>query len=81
MLSRLYVIIMSRTRFRVNLHSRCLTVKELFVWNRRDIWSLRDSKRNRTHNDLVRKWTLNDLAKLAKWLSAASISFTVTHVK
>ena len=28
-----------------------------------------DSNRIRTHNRLVRKWTLNHLAKLAKWLS------------
>ena len=61
---------MSRTSFRVNPHSIvCLNVKELFTWSRRHIWSLSDSNEIQTHNHLVRKWTLNHLAKLAKWLS------------
>ena len=47
----------------------CLNVNELLARNRHDIWSLIDSNRIRTHNHLVRKWTLNHLAKLAKWLS------------
>ena len=65
-----YVIIMSRTHFRVNPHSNgCLNVKELFVRNRRDIWSLSDSNGIWTHNHLVPKQTLNHLAKLSKWLS------------
>ena len=49
-----------------------LNVRELFARNRRDIWSLSDSNGIRTHKDLVRKRTLNHLAKLAslaKWLS------------
>ena len=33
-----------------------------------DIWSLSDCDGTRTHNHLVREWTLNHLAKLAKWL-------------
>ena len=57
-------IIMSRARFRVNLN-----VKELLAWNRHDIWNLSDSNGIRTHSHLVRKRTLNHLAKLAKWLS------------
>ena len=66
----LYVIIMSCTSFRVNLHSIvCLNVKELLARSRRHIWSLSDSNGIRTHNHLVRKRTLNHLAKLAKWLS------------
>ena len=47
-------------------------VKELLVRNRRNIWSLSDCNGTRTKNHLVRKWTLNHLAKpasLAKWLS------------
>ena len=65
----LYVI-MSRTRFRVNRHSNsCLNVKELLAQRRRDIWNLSDCNGTRTHNFLVRKRTLNHLAKLAKWLS------------
>ena len=47
----------------------CLNVKELLARNRRDIWSLSDCNGTRTHNHLVRKRTLNHLAKLAKWLS------------
>ena len=50
----------------------CLNVKEHLTRNRRDIWSLSDSNRIRTHNHLVRKRIPNNLAKLAslsKWLS------------
>ena len=66
----LYVIIMSRTSFKVNLYSIvCLNVKELLARSRRYIWSLSEFNGIRTHNHLVRKRTLNHLAKLAKWLS------------
>ena len=66
----LRAIIMSRTRFRVNLQSySCLNVKELLVWNRRDIWILSDSNGIWTYNHLVCKRTLNHLAKQTKWLS------------
>ena len=41
-----------------------LNVKELYGRNRRDIWSLSDSNRIRTHNHLVCKPTLSHLAKL-----------------
>ena len=48
---------MSRTSFRVNLHSLvCLNVKELLLRSRRHI--------RRNHKQLVRKRTLNHLAKL-----------------
>ena len=47
-----------------------LNVKELLVRNRRDVWSLSDSNGIRTHNHLVRKRTLNYLAKLAVWLAS-----------
>ena len=47
----------------------CLNAKELLAQNRHEILSLSDCNWNRTHNHLVRKRTLNDLAKLAKWLS------------
>ena len=66
----LYVIIMSRTSFRVNLHFVVyLSVKELLARSRRHIWSLSDCNGIRTHNHFVRKRTLNHLAKLVKWLS------------
>ena len=69
----LYVIIMSCTSFRVNLHSIvCLNVKELLARSRRHIWSLSDRNRIRTHNDLVRKRTsglMSKMASLTKWLS------------
>ena len=56
----LYVIIMSRSSFRVNPHSIvCLNVKELLARSRRHIWSLSDSNVIRTHNNLIRKETLN----------------------
>ena len=51
----------------------CLNVKELLAWSRHNISSLSDSNGIWTHNHLVRKqvrkWTLNHLVKLAKWLS------------
>ena len=37
---------------------------KLFTWNRRHIWSLSNSDGIRTHNQLVRRRTLNHLAKL-----------------
>ena len=61
---------MSRTGFRVNPHSIvCLDVKELLAQSRRHIWSLSDSNRIRTHNQLVRKWTLNHLRKTTQPLN------------
>ena len=57
----------------------CLNVKELLARSRRVIWSLSDCNWTRTQNHLIRKRTLNHLAKLnsahsfkvslAKWLS------------
>ena len=44
-------------------------VKELLAQNRLEIWSLSDCNWTRTHYHLVRKRTLNHLAKLVKWLS------------
>ena len=65
----LYVLIMSRMHFTVNLHCGCLNAKEILAWSRHEIWSLSDCNWTRTHNHLVHKRTLNHLAKLAKWLS------------
>ena len=42
----------------------CLKVKEVLAQNRCDIWSLSDCNGTRTHNHLVRKWTLNHLVRL-----------------
>ena len=47
----------------------CLNVKELLAPGSREIWSLSECNWTRTYNYLFRKWTLNHLAKLAKWLS------------
>ena len=47
----------------------CLNVKKLLAWNRHNIWSLSDCNETWTQNHFVRKQTLNDLSKLAKWLS------------
>ena len=46
----------------------CLKLNELFGRSKCEIWNLSDCNETRTHNDLVRKRTLNHLAKLAKWL-------------
>ena len=64
----LYVLIMSHTHFRVNPHS-------IVAWMSRNSLLKTGAKSEvwvtptRTHSLLVRKWTLNHLAKLAKWLS------------
>ena len=61
----LYLLFMSRTRFRVNPHSIvCLNVKELLVRSRREIWSLSYCNWTWTQNQLVRKRSLNHLANL-----------------
>ena len=52
-----------------------LNVKELLVRNRPYNWSLIDSNRIQTHNYLVRKQTLNHLAKLDKFLSCFVSSY------
>ena len=52
----LYIIIMSRTRFRVNAHSIVgLNVMELPGQSRAHIWSWSGSNEIRTHINLVRK--------------------------
>ena len=60
----------------------CLNVKELLAQNRSEIWSLSDS--NRTHNHLVRKRTLDQLAKLVhlltKWLWVRVPSQSLQHI-
>ena len=67
---RQYVVVISRTSFRVNLDSLiCLNIKELLGRSRHHIWSLIDSTGIWTHDHLVLKRTLNYLAKVAKWLS------------
>ena len=50
-------------------------MKELLARSRRKIWSLSDCNWTRTHNLLVRKGTLNYLAKLAKWLSCVVTTY------
>ena len=42
---------------------------EVQTQNTRDIWSLSECNGSRTHNHLVRQRTLNNLAKLKKWLN------------
>ena len=60
-----YYHVMYTFRSESTLYSR-LNVKELLARNRRDIRSLSDSNWIQTHNQLVRKRTLNHSAKLAK---------------
>ena len=66
----LYVLVKSCMRFRVNPLYSCLNVKELLAWSTREIWSLRDYNWTRTYSHLVRKRTLNHLAKLEVWLNS-----------
>ena len=47
----------------------CLNIKEPLARSRRKIWSLSDCNWTQTQNPIVRKRTLNHLAKLTKWLS------------
>ena len=78
----LYVIIMPRTSFRVNLHSVvCLNVKELLARSWRHIWSLSDSNGTRTHNHLFRKRTLNHLAQLSGCGFESRCSFYIVRIK
>ena len=61
----LYVIILSRTSFRVNLHS-------IVAWMSRNssqapYLKFKRQQQNSNPQPLVRKRTLNHLAKLAKW--------------
>ena len=63
----LYVIIISRTSFRVNPHSIvCLDIKKFIATSKRYIWRLSDSNKIRIHNYVVCKHTVNHLAKLEK---------------
>ena len=62
----------------------CLNVKELFAQNRRKIWSLNDCNGTRTHDHVVRKRTLNHLAKLVVGSSSSSpvaVNFLVYREK
>ena len=62
----LYVMIMSRTIFRVNPHSIvCLNVKKFLARYKSHIWTLSDINGIWTHNHLVCKRKL----RMAKWLS------------
>ena len=66
-----------------------LDIKEPLTWYRCNIWNLSDCNGNRTHNHIVRKWTLNQLAKLTIWLSCVvsnylygafdSVFFVMSH--
>ena len=61
-----YVIIMSRMHFRVNLHSIVAWMSRTPWLEQVRIWMLNESNGIRTHSYLVCKETLNYLAKLAK---------------
>ena len=77
-LTWLYVIIMSRTSFRVNPQSIIwLNVKELLARSRCHIWSLSKSNLILTHNYLARKGILNHLVKLTKWLSCVLSTYVL----
>ena len=71
----LYVLVMSRTHFRVNAHYSCLNVKELHARSRPKIWTLSDCNWTWTQNHLVHKQTTNYPAKLAQWLSCVPSTY------
>ena len=60
---------LSRTRFKVNLHSIAAWMSRNYLLETIDIWRLSEYNGTRTHNHLVCKRTFNHLAKMAKWLS------------
>ena len=47
----------------------CLNIKELFAQSMREMWNLSYCNWTGTQNHLVRKWTMNHLAKLSEYLS------------
>ena len=59
----------------------CLNVKELLTLSRRKIWSFSDCNWTRIQNHLVRKRTVNQLAKLACTVKHQEfIAFLVVHL-
>ena len=62
----LYVIIMCRTSFRVNLHCNLPECQGTPYSKQAPYVKFNDINGIRTHNYLIRKQTLNHLAKLAK---------------
>ena len=52
-----------------------LKVKELLAQNKGNIWSLNDWNGTQTHIHLACKWTLNHLAKLAKYMSCVGSTY------
>ena len=72
----LNVIIISHVHFQSeSTPYSCLNVEELLARNRCDIWILIESSRIWTQNHLFCKWTLNHLAKLAKWSSCVMSTY------
>ena len=47
----------------------CVNFKQHLSRKRPEIWSSSDWNRTRTHDHLIRKWTLNHLVELTKWLN------------
>ena len=78
----LCLIIISRMSLRVNPHSIvCLNVKKILARGRHHIWSLSDTSKIRTHNHLVvRRRTLNHLAKLVYEISGCGFEYPCYHL-
>ena len=70
----LYVLIMSRTRFRMYPHS---TDAWMF---RNSLLKTSDCNGTRTHDHIVRKRILNQLARLTKWLSCVVSTICMVHL-
>ena len=66
------------TFLRVDINST--VVKELLHRSRRNILSLSSSNETRTDNRSLRKWRLNYLAKLSKWLIVLWVCICTEHL-
>ena len=82
----LWVIVCTVHLFACSYHVKCmfqsestlykrLNVKVFLAPRRHHIWRLSGFNKIRTHNNLVRKRTLNHLTKQAKWLSCVVNSY------
>ena len=54
---------------------------EILARSRPEIWSLSDCNWTQTHNHLLHKRTLNQLAKLAKWFESSCKNIDISITK
>ena len=65
----LYVLVMSRTRFRVNPPCSVAWMSRNYLLEAGAIWNFSECIWSPTQNHFARKRTINHLVQLAKWLS------------